>query len=249
MENTVNLELNGKDRRGEASSVLYSERPYERCLAYGANVLSDAELLAVIMRTGTRGVSAVELAHRVLSLPGGPEGLAGLCHRTADELMQLSGIGTAKAVQLVCVGELSKRIAQLRASADLSFSHPESIARYYMERFRHETQELFYVIFLDTKLGRLGEEVLTKGGSVSAPVPVRELLRSALRYNASSVVIMHNHPSGDPDPSPDDIRVTGRVAEAAALVDIRLLDHIIIGDRLYYSFLENGLIDCSDLWS
>lgn len=218
------------------------ERPYERCLSYGAGVLSDAELLAVIMRTGTQGMSAVELAHRVLSMQGAPEGLAGLCQRTPEELMEISGIGRAKAVQLVCVGELSKRIAQMRSSADLSFSHPKSIADYYMERFRHQTQEHFFVIALDNRLGRIGEEILTKGGSAFAPVPIRELLRTVLRMNASSIVVMHNHPSGDPTPSPDDIRVTERIREAAALLEIQLLDHIIIGDRTYFSFRESGLI-------
>ena len=217
-------------------------RPYERCLLYGPSSLSDQELLAVIIRSGTKGSSAVFLADRILHLESGSSGLLGICHLSVAELMTVPGIGQVKAIQLKCVGELAKRISTYRARQVLSFSAPETIADYYMERLRHEETESLVCMMLDTKNGLISEEMLSKGTVNYAVVSTRELFVAAFRCRAVSIILLHNHPSGDPTPSEEDIRLTHRVYAAGQLVGINLLDHIIIGDNCFVSFNECGIL-------
>ncbi len=217
-------------------------RPYERCLLYGPAALSDAELLAVIIRSGTVGETAIGVADRILHLSKTDEGLLGLCHLSIHELMEIPGIGQVKAIQLKCVGELSKRIATYSAKQELSFSDPCSIADYYMERLRHEEKESLFCMMLDTKNNLIGDECISKGTVNYAVMSARELFLTALRYRAVSIVLVHNHPSGDPTPSEEDILLTERVKKAGDLLNIILLDHIVIGDRCYVSFRENGIL-------
>ena len=217
-------------------------RPYERCLLYGPSSLSDQELLAVIIRSGTKGSSAVFLADRILHLESGSSGLLGICHLSVAELMTVPGIGQVKAIQLKCVGELAKRISTYRARQVLSFSAPETIADYYMERLRHEETESLVCMMLDTKNGLISEEMLSKGTVSYAVVSTRELFVAAFRCRAVSIILLHNHPSGDPTPSEEDIRLTHRVYAAGQLVGINLLDHIIIGDNCFVSFNECGIL-------
>ena len=181
-------------------------RPYERCLLYGPSSLSDQELLAVIIRSGTKGASAVFLADQILHLESGNSGLLGICHLSVSELMTVPGIGQVKAIQLKCVGELAKRISTYRARQVLSF------------------------------------EILSKGTVNYAVMSTRELFIAALRCRAVSIILLHNHPSGDPTPSEEDIRLTHRVYAAGQLIGINLLDHIIIGDNCYISFNESGIL-------
>jgi len=218
------------------------DRPYERCLMYGPSSLSDSELLAVIIKTGTRGKTAEDLAGMILHLLPNSNGLLDICHLTIDELMSVPGIGQVKAIQLKCVGELSKRIATYKAREELSFSEPSSIADYYMEQLRHEEKESFICMMLDARNRLIGEEHLTLGTVNWTVVSIRDLFLSALRARAVGIIIIHNHPSGDPTPSHEDICMTERVREAGELLEIRLLDHIIIGDRRYASFSEEGLL-------
>ncbi len=218
------------------------DRPYERCLLYGPGSLSDSELLAVIIKTGTRGSSAEDLAVKILHLLPNPNGLLDICHLTIDELMSVPGIGQVKAIQLKCVGELSKRIATYKAREELSFSEPSSIADYYMEQLRHEEKESFICMMLDSRNRLIGEEHLSKGTVNWTVVSIRDLFLSALRARAVGIIIIHNHPSGDPTPSHEDILLTERVREAGELLEIRLLDHIIIGDHRFVSFSEEGLL-------
>ncbi|MDO4803734.1 MAG: DNA repair protein RadC [Lachnospiraceae bacterium] len=217
-------------------------RPYERCLMYGPASLSDAELLAVIIRSGTVGTSAIELANKILHLSRSDTGLLALCHLSIQELTELPGIGQVKAIQLKCVGELSKRIAMYSAKQELSFSDPCSIADYYMEQLRHEEKESLFCMMLDTKNNFIGDECISKGTVNYAVLSTRELFLTALRYRAVSIILVHNHPSGDPSPSEEDILLTERVREAGKLLNIRLLDHIVIGDKRYISFMENGIL-------
>ncbi len=217
-------------------------RPYERCLLYGPSSLSDQELLAVIIRSGTKGASAVFLADQILHLESGNTGLLGICHLSVSELMAVPGIGQVKAIQLKCVGELAKRISTYRARQVLSFSAPETIADYYMERLRHEETESLVCMMLDTKNGLISEEILSKGTVNYAVMSTRELFIAALRCRAVSIILLHNHPSGDPAPSDEDIRLTHRVYTAGQLIGINLLDHIIIGDNCYISFNECGIL-------
>lgn len=222
-----------------------TERPYEKCLSQGAGALSDSELLAVILKTGTRGSSSLHLANEILkylqnsSYPG----LVGLHYISLEELTKIHGIGRVKAIQLKCIGELSKRIATASARSTLSFNNPVTIAQYYMERLRHEEQEHMICVMLDSKNHLLGEQVLTKGISNATLITPREVYLAALQYHAVNLILVHNHPSGDPTPSRCDLEVTERIFDAGEMLGIALLDHIIIGDHRYISFREQGLLN------
>lgn len=217
-------------------------RPYERCLLYGPASLTDAELLAVIIRSGTAGHTAIDLADQILHLSRSDAGLLALCHLSIHDLTEVPGIGQVKAIQLKCVGELSKRIATYSAKQELSFSEPCSIAEYYMEQLRHEEKESLFCMMLDTKNSLIGDECISTGTVNYAVLSTRELFLTALRYRAVSIILVHNHPSGDPTPSEEDIALTERVKKAGELLNITLLDHIVIGDRCYVSFRESGIL-------
>ena len=219
------------------------ERPYEKCLAYGPEVLTDSELLAVILRSGTRGISSVALASQILEAgAGGEQGLLGIHRLSMGELMEFRGIGQVKAVQIKCIGELSKRIASVSAKKLLDFQNPETIADYYMEQMRHEEQEIMICMMLNTKNQLLGETVISRGTVNASLVSPRDLILAAFRFRAVFIIIVHNHPSGDPMPSRDDLDITKRIQAACSLVDIPLLDHIIIGDQRYISFRQEGML-------
>ncbi len=219
------------------------DRPYERCLHLGPQALTDAQLLSVILRTGGPGKPVEELAKEVLAAAPRQEGLLALCHFSAEELMRIAGIGKVKAVQLLCIGELSRRIAARRLAPGLSFKDSETIAAYYMETLRHEEQERLIGVFLDTKLRRISDEVLFVGTVDRSVADPREIFLAALRHRAVCLVLLHNHPSGDPSPSEEDIRMTRRTAEAGEIIGIPLLDHIIIGDGVYTSLRSQGILE------
>lgn len=217
-------------------------RPYEKCLAYGAQALTDAELLAVIIRSGASGISAVHLAEQILKLNRQDSGLLGIHHLSMSELKELRGIGEVKAIQIKCIGELSKRIARTAARERLTFDEPASVADYYMEFLRHEEQEQMICMMLDTKNHLLGEEKLSKGTVNTSAISPRELFLAALSYRAVSILMVHNHPSGDATPSREDILLTQRVKRAGEMLGIYLLDHIVIGDCTYCSMKQEGLL-------
>jgi DNA repair protein RadC len=219
------------------------ERPYEKCLKEGAQNLSDAELLSVIIRTGNREENSLALAQKILALNYPKKGILGLLHLSMQELMQIKGIGRVKGAQLLCIGELSKRIWKKSSHlSEISFHNPLDIVNYYVEDMRHREQELVYVMLLNTK-GFLIRDVMISQGTVNASVvSPREIFIEAVKHHAVSLVLIHNHPSGDPAPSREDIRLTKRVKEAGDLLGIRLLDHIIIGDNCYISLKERGIL-------
>lgn len=217
------------------------ERPYEKCLIYGPWKLSDAELLAVILRSGSAGNSCVDLANEVLKASRLEEGLLGIYHLSMQELQRIKGVGQVKAVQIKCIGELSKRISRTGSRNKLDFNNPDTIANYYMELLRHEEQEKIICMMLDTKNQLLGDVVMTMGTVNSSLLSPRELFIEAIRFHAVHIILVHNHPSGDASPSGEDIQVTKRIQKAGELLGITLLDHIIIGDHCYSSLLEQGL--------
>ena len=221
-----------------------AQRPYEKCIREGAEALSDSELLAVILRSGTQGMNSLALANKVLSLTKDTAypGLLGLMRLSLQDLMKVNGIGKVKAIQLKCIGELSKRMARAAAKPRISFRDPETIARYYMERLRHEEQELLFAMMFDNRNHLLGEHLVTKGTVNATLVTPREIFLEALRYRAVCLILVHNHPSGDPLPSDCDIEVTEQIFKAGELMGISLLDHIIIGDQRYFSFRSQGLM-------
>lgn len=215
------------------------EMPYEKFERFGAGNLTEAELLAIILRTGTKDISALELGRQILSKT---EGLSGLYHTSPEELMQLKGIGRVKAVKITCIAELSRRMAMECARDGLQFHTPASVAAYYMEELRHEKREKVLLVLLDSK-GLLLKEVLLSTGTVnSSLVSMREIFIEVLKAEAVGFLLLHNHPSGDPSPSGNDREVTELMKKSARLMDVELLDHIIIGDNRYYSFSESRLL-------
>ena len=217
-----------------------SERPYEKFLSLGASGLSDADLLAIIIKAGTKDKSAVDIAQEILS--GRHGNLLNLYEMSYDELIQVSGLGQIKAIQLKAVAELSMRISKAKRAHSIRMNTPVTIADYYMEQMRHLQQEVVICAYFDVKSRFLGDKFISKGSLSSSVVDISSVMRTALEKNASKIVLLHNHPSGDCTPSKDDIAVTDRLAEGSRIFSIELCDHIIIGDNEYYSFYENKII-------
>lgn len=218
-----------------------AERPYEKCLKQGAESLSDAELLAVLLRTGTKGENVLALAKRLLYQDGGA-GLLGIHQFSFQSLMKLKGIGKVKAVQILCLSELAKRLSKASVEPRLRFSSSQSVAEYYMEDLRHRNQEVMKLLLLNSKAELIDETNISKGTVNASLVTPRELFVEALKKEAVSMILLHNHPSGDPTPSRDDILTTKRISECGLLIGIELLDHIIIGNNCYVSFQEENLL-------
>ena len=217
------------------------DRPYEKCFTFGAEYLTDSELLAVILKSGTKGESSLDLARRVLELSKN-DGLLGICKIPLSELMTIKGIGKVKAIQIKCVAELSRRISKSNLQNKLVFNSPRSIVKHYMEDLRHKEVEEFVMLALNNKSVLLDEFVISKGTVNSSIASPREIFIQALRVKAVNIIIMHNHPSGDPTPSRNDILTTNSIKSAGDIIGINVIDHIIIGDNMYYSFNEHGLL-------
>ncbi|MBP2000403.1 DNA repair protein RadC [Paenibacillus shirakamiensis] len=220
--------------------IPHEDRPRERMLQYGAGALSHAELLAILLRTGTHQESALHVAQRILNQVGG---LRNLVDVTVDELMQIKGIGAAKAVQLKAGMELGIRMAASRNPSDLkTIRAPRDAADLVFEQLRYLKKEHFICLFLNTKNHVIAQETLSIGSLNASIVHPREVFRAAIKCSSASIVCAHNHPSGDPSPSPEDIQITRRLYEAGQIVGIDVLDHIIIGDGEFVSLKEQGLM-------
>ena len=214
-----------------------SERPYEKFLTYGEDSLSDAELLAIILKTGTKTENSVDVARRLLE--GNHNNLLNLYDLSYRDLMQIDGIGPVKALQMKAVAELSKRIARTNSGYHLNMNTPATIADYYMEQLRHRKEEVLIEAFFDAKCHFKGDVMISKGSVNFAYVSPRDIFRHAFAYDAVMFILLHNHPSGDPTPSEDDMRITYRIQKGAQILELQLIDHIIIGDNQYYSFKEH----------
>jgi len=217
------------------------QRPYEKCQEKGAEALTNQELIAILLRTGSMEESALDLAGRVLKSAPGAEGLKVLSSMSMEQLMQIRGIGKVKAMQLKCICELSRRMAKETAGPFPLLTSPQAIAAYYMEDMRHKNQEELILLMLNGKNRRIGEVMISRGTVNASIVSPREIFLEAFRHHAVSIVLLHNHPSGDPSPSQEDHVLTVRVWEIGQLMELPLLDHIVIGDRCYYSFKERGI--------
>lgn len=215
-------------------------RPYEKFVARGAKALTDAELLAIIIRTGTFDKTSVELADSILDMSG-DDGILGIVNLSVNELKKIKGIGQVKAVQIKCVAELSRRIAKSNMSVHQEFISPELIARYYMEDMRHYKTEHLMVVMLNTKYRFIGDFELSKGTVNASLASPREAYIEALKSEAVYLVLVHNHPSGDPSPSREDLLTTKRMREAGSIIGITLIDHIIIGDNKYISLKQQNM--------
>lgn len=217
------------------------DRPYEKCEREGVGALTDAELLAILIRTGNRQESALSLATRILA-QAQPPGILGLLHLTLPELMEQKGIGGSRESTFVCGRTVTADLAHLTLSEQPAFTAPEAIAAFYMEEMRHKEQEEMHLMILNTKQRLIRDILLFRGTFNHSPASPREIFIEALRYHAASIVLVHNHPSGDPTPSAEDRRTTVRIQEAGAMLGIRLLDHVIIGEQAYFSFKERGIL-------
>ncbi len=228
---------------GTLKEMPESDRPYEKSLKYGVEILSDAELLAVIIRCGTGEMNSVELARQVISCCGGRDGIASLENVSIEELMSIKGIGRVKAVQLKAINEFSKRLWRSKRTECAKFTSPGTIAGYYMEDMRRLPVEEVRLMFLNNSCGLIKDYLLSKGTVNASMVSSREVFIEALKCRAVRFIMVHNHPSGDPTPSKEDIVLTEKLLRAGLLLDIRLSDSIIIGDGIYVSFREKKLME------
>lgn len=223
--------------------LLKQELPYEKFLTLGSKALTEAELLAIILRTGTKNCSALELAQQILlKASGKSKGLNGLHHLSLQELMEIPGIGEVKAVKIKCVAEMAIRMSKQRAAEKLKFDTPETVADYYMEQMRHLEKEKILLLLLDNKLHLIEEYMISLGTVNASLLSVRDVFIQALRTRASNIILLHNHPSGDPSPSREDIMITQTMKEAGELMDIPLMDHIILGDGSFISLNKEELL-------
>ena len=221
----------------------YGERPYERLEKAGAEVLSDAELLAIIIKTGSKSETSVALAQRVLTQDFCDEGLSFLHNVSLEQLRAIRGIGRVKAIQIKAVMELVKRAASSKGSTTrLVVKTPADVSKMLMEDMRHLKKEVFKVIMLNTKNHVIRCINISTGSLNASIVHPREVFSEVLKAGCSAVIFAHNHPSGDPEPSGEDIETTSRLSEGGNILGIKVLDHIIIGDRKYLSLKEKGLM-------
>lgn len=218
-----------------------AERPREKLLARGAEVLSEAELLALVLRTGdaAAGQSALDQGRALLGRFGS---LRALGAASAGELCASKGIGPAKAAELLAVFELARRFAGAPLAPGERFTCSEEVFRHYHERLRDRKKEVFLALLLDSKNRVLREVQVSEGSLTASIVHPREVFAPVVRESAAAVLFVHNHPSGDPTPSREDLEITTRLQEAGTLMGVRVLDHIIIGSGRYVSFVDRGLL-------
>lgn len=215
-----------------------AERPREKLLEKGAQALSNAELLAILLRTGTKNIPVNRLAEQLLA----KYELAGLASISPPELSKTTGIGLVKAVTLVAGIELGRRLSQREPGQRPIIRSPQDAADLVMSELRYQTKEHFMALLLSTKNHVIARAIISVGSLNASIVHPRELFREAISYSAAAVILVHNHPSGDPTPSQEDISLTKQLVEAGNLLTISVLDHVIIGDGKYVSFKEKGII-------
>lgn len=217
-----------------------SERPYEKLEMYGAQTLSNAELLAIIIKSGTKNETSVNLAQKILNLKGNnyTDDLRFMQELSIEEFMKIRGIGKVKAVQLRAVCEIAKRMARPINNLKIKVKTSQDVADLLMEELKYEKREIAKVIILNTKNIILKIVDISIGGTNYAILEPREVLLEAIKMQAPKIILVHNHPSGDPTPSKQDFQATDRIYEAAEILGIELLDHIVIGDGRYESLFE-----------
>jgi DNA repair protein RadC len=215
------------------------QRPRERLIKHGAEALSDAELLAVFLRMGVAGKSAVDLGRDMLGHFGS---LNAMFSASLKDFSAINGLGPAKFAQLQAVLELARRALKEELQSGAALSSPKTVKHYLQHLLGNKPFESFAVLFLDVKNRLIASEELFRGTLTHASVHAREIVKAALHHNAAGVILAHNHPSGTTEPSTADKALTHSLKEALALVDVRVLDHIVVAARDTYSFAENGLI-------
>lgn len=217
------------------------ERPREKMIVYGSESLSNAELIAILLRTGDGGKSAIQLAEEVVAYDA--RGIAFLRDCIPEELSSIKGIGEAKSCQIVAAMELGKRISAGLADKRLALRDPEAVANHFMEQMRHYQKEYFKVLMLNTKVEVIAEDTVAIGNLNSSVIHPREIFSKAIKNSSASMILVHNHPSGNPQPSTEDLLITNRLVKAGEIIGIKILDHIIVGDGVYVSLKSEGLCD------
>ncbi len=216
------------------------DRPREKLLLRGSQNLSDAELVAILLRTGKKGKSVLEISRELISNEGN---LAMLATKTADSLQKISGIGKDKAATLVAAFELSRRIlSQAKWFSNQKVTSPQEIADIFIPMLRDDTKERFIVVCLNSSNKIIKHETISIGSLNSSVVHPREIFKVAIDCSSASIILIHNHPSGNPEPSNEDIRITKKVVESGKILDIPIFDHLIIAGDTYTSFVEKRLI-------
>ena len=210
------------------------ERPREKLWREGACALSNMELLAIIIGSGTRELSAMDLASKILSLK--EDGIGYLSVASPEEMSEIPGIGKARSSQIAAAVELGKRLSAFSPKKRIQVRTPEEIAMLFMEEMRHETQESFRVLLLNSRNEVMGKELISIGNICGSIVDPRDVFKPGVKRGAAAVAFVHNHPSGNPKPSGEDITITSRLIEAAKILDIKVIDHLIIGDGSFISF-------------
>ncbi|MBQ5349288.1 MAG: DNA repair protein RadC, partial [Phascolarctobacterium sp.] len=214
-----------------------NDRPREKMAANGAAVLTDAELIAILLRTGTAEKSAIDIASEMTADGGLYKRLAGITR--LNELTNIKGVGQAKAATVLAALEIGRRIASAKPIEKIHLSCPQDVADFLMPRLRYAAKEQFVVILLNNKNKVIGTEVVSEGSLSSSIVHPREVYAPAILHHAAAIMVAHNHPSGDPKPSIEDEEVTRQLLRSGKVLGIPMIDHVIIGDGNYYSFLEN----------
>lgn len=233
----INLDF---QRNHTIKELPMTERPREKLYSHGPGALSNEELLAIIIRTGNKNDSAIDLARKILSRDN--RGLVYLRDTTLQELMETKGVGKCKAAQILAAIEIGKRINFREALSKVKITEPSTIANLYMDEMRYLQKEHFRILLLDTKNQIISTEEISIGTLNVSIVHPRDVFKAAIKRNSNSMILIHNHPSGDPTPSNEDVSITNRLVDAGSLIGIKVLDHIIIGDNRYISFKEKNLI-------
>lgn len=217
-----------------------SERPYEKLEMYGAKVLSNSELIAIIIKTGTKNETSVNLAQKILKIKKNEHtnDLRFMQELSIQELMQIKGIGKVKAIQLIAVCELAKRMSRPINNLNVKIKNSQDVANMLMDEMKYEKREIVKLIILNTKNIVLKVLDISLGGTNFAVIEPKEILLEPIKMQATKIILVHNHPSGDPTPSKSDYIVTDRIYECASLMGIELLDHIVIGDNKYQSIFS-----------
>jgi DNA repair protein RadC len=232
--------MTGKGQGNPITHWPETERPRERLLAKGPEALSDSQLLAILLRTGRRDSSAVQVAMELLRCAGG---LAGLARCGIEELCNVPGVGPAKAAQLKAAVELGRRSMAAPLTTGTRLSCSADLFKHFHPALRDLKREIFKVVLLDAKNTVTKETTVSEGSLTLSVVHPREVFALAVRESAAAVIFLHNHPSGDPTPSPEDRQLTDRLVAAGTLLGIRVLDHVIIGDGRYVSFADEGWLN------
>ncbi|MBU4245936.1 DNA repair protein RadC [archaeon] len=213
------------------ADITLENRPRERLQKHGVSVLGDAELLAIILKTGTRGENVIDMSNRLISRYGVDK----LSELSLPELQEIKGIGPAKAMTIKVLFELNKRHALAKKKLT-KITCAKDVYELMKEKLSDLKQEVFVVLYLDAKNHVLKEEIVTKGTLDASLIHPREVFRGAIKESAHAIIVVHNHPSGDPSPSEEDKRITEKLSEAGGLLDIKMLDHVVVGRNGFYSF-------------